>query len=143
MWTSTYTGTLRKGGCQLSNGSLLRRVQKYCLLLFFPKLPDPRCGWSSQDTSWCCPDTNFVSYSKHIGCLLDTMRHLIVYCMPKVCITGPKMCVWASFSQKDGWDQGQTRRRRKKKQTILFVVSAIRMHCWFVGSWLRPFSHHI
>ncbi len=88
------------GGHQISNGSLLQKVQKWCLLLIFLVCPWANPSFWEKD-GWWCPDTNFGSCHQ-FGCVIDTRRHVTrithpsVYYTPKVCILKPKICVWAA-----------------------------------------------
>jgi hypothetical protein len=68
----------------------------------------------SSDASLCCPDTNFLPYCTLFGCVRDTKRHISVYYMAKVCITGPKFVSghYPSFSHKDGSRKEQTKKKR-------------------------------
>ncbi len=50
---------LQEGRMSAQECVLIAESTKVLLASFFPQLPNPRCGCSSPDTSWCCPGTIF------------------------------------------------------------------------------------
>jgi hypothetical protein len=88
-------------------GPYLETIQKYCLYFFHAcPITQPRCVQWWPDTSWCYPDTNFMSYYTHPLDMFLTW--------PEPVEQDPKFGFGhhLSFSQNDELGQGPTRRKR-------------------------------
>jgi hypothetical protein len=92
-----------------------------CLVFFFlPDCPISRPEVSGDDQTHLGADQEKKNIKKTVS--YYTWPFSVFYYMPKVCITGSKICVWASaicffpLKMMDESGEGQTRKKDKKRK---------------------------